>query len=409
MLLFILPVFSDALFGAAESFGKILQFSPGVLLRGFALLFSIFILIKHFRKKFIRYLIWPIGTVLFVVPSLLMGAILGHNLTYDLTALSKSLFLPIVSVGLMVQLQRFSSARIALLSSMEISTYLVIFFILVPETLGFGVETYGSHAEGASGFFTAGNDAGVALGVGLHVVAYRLLANRFSVFRAIMFIAGIYSCTLLGTRAALIFVAGVSCVLMYCLLFVSRADPKRNLFKKIGKFLLGASVLVCVFYIALSGFNKQLGNEYQARKFEEIAQGSLPRASLVLTAAIHLGTRAAILNVTGEGSDIFQRGVGEHWPGKYRRQVEVDWMDAFGAYGIGFTLITHLFVIWSIVSCMKAYFCGRDYLFLFLGSGIFLFFAHGAFAGHALYSPAPATIGAGFIALSVVAGIRNKR
>lgn len=396
-LLFILPAFSDALYGMAASFGIDLPFPPGVLLRSAVLFLFLGLLLNHIGAVYAPYLIWPATIFLSALPSLFVGAARGGSLGFDVTALTKSLFLPIVAAGLAIMLHRSRQVKSDLLTAMEFMAYLYTLFIVVPEWLDVGVRTYGEYADGSSGFFTAGNDAGVTLGISLNIVAYRLMFGRFSVLRIAMLIAGCYACTLIGSRAALIFVAGAALTFTFGILFMRDPGRSRSAFRKIGGLVLVGG-LVALLAVGLS---RQLENRFQAQKFEEISLGALPRELLMISGIAHIQERPAIFNVTGEGTDLFQRGVAYSWPGRERRQVEVDWMDALGAYGIGFTVISHFFLISVIFSCAKAVVLQRDALLFFIGSGLFFLLAHSALAGHALYTPASASIGAGFIALAM--------
>lgn len=400
-LLFVLPVFSDALLGMAEAFSFVLPFSLGVLLRGAALLLFFGLLLKHVQAANPLYLIWLAAIFLSVLPSLFLGSIRGGSFSFDVIEIIKSVFLPIVAAGLALLCQRSRHGVSALLTAIEMTAYLYTFFIVVPEMLGIGLSTYGEYADGGSGFFTAGNDASVTLGLSLIVVAYRLAFARFSMLRIAMFVAGMYACTLIGTRAALIFAAGATVAFSFAILFMRPPRGSRSAFRKMGKLVLSGGLVVVISTFAMNGLSQQLTNRFQAQKLDELAQGVLPRHDLMLSGIAHIQARPAIFIITGEGSDLFQQGVARSWPGRTRRQVEVDWIDALGAHGIAFTVITHFLVIIFLLKSAKAFVVSRDPLFFFVSFGLFLFLAHSALAGHALYAPAPASVGAGFLALAM--------
>jgi hypothetical protein len=121
---------------------------------------------------------------------------------------------------------------------------------------------------------------------------------------------------------------------------------------------------------------------------------------LMVAGAAHLANRSALYDLTGEGASAYHRGVARYFPtANELRMTEVDWMDIFGAYGIGFTVLIHAFVMLVLASAAWRFFAQRDSLHGIIAGATLIYFGHSALAGHALVSPIPSTLLAGYCAL----------
>tara|TARA_E500000305_G_C4028989_1_gene243576 strand:- start:3179 stop:4504 length:1326 start_codon:yes stop_codon:yes gene_type:complete len=399
--IFIAPVLSDALYGLAQAFSIPLPFSPGIVLRSLIILSAAPIVVGALLKMNNRPVIWLAALVLSVIPSMFVSGVLGGDLVYDLSALSKSLYLPVITVLILFLLKRYPMPADDLLKAIEYSAYLYAFFLVVPGWLGLQVYTYGDFAYGSKGVFHAGNDASVTLGVSLIALGYRLIYVKFSITRLLTLTFCVYALTEIGSRAALIFILGSVLAVVIGSLVLKPPTQLRGFGGAAKRVLSGTSVVFLLAGLVGYGLTVQLESEYQRNKLYEIARGDVPRLALTQTGLQYLSERNTLLNFIGEGADKYERGVARFWHGRVHRMTEVDWLDALGRYGLLFAILSHCFVIVALRKAFLATLVKRDVMAFTAGSGLFLFLAHSVTAGHALYSPAPAAIAGAYLALIV--------
>lgn len=399
--LFPLLFVSDILYGGLDYYRIELPITPGVLLRGAVMLVAIYWSVKYHRLVGRVLWGWLLLLVLLVIPSLIVGVFHGQSPFFDLQFLFKVLYLPFTTALLVVLIKRYRICCDDVLQFIEYSAYVLGISLLLSQLLGIQRATYGDYAFGNTGIFYAQNDMTLAFGLSLLAAAYRVVLVRFSWIRLGLMLLSVYACLQIGTRASLGVLVGVTLTIL-TMMFWGKGESVANgvfhrLVKKALVVLFGVWMAIMIIY----GIGKQQEHNFQQKKLEELAQGNFPRLILVVAGASHMAKRSGIFNITGEGMDAFARGVANYYPtSEERRFVEVDWMDIFGASGIGFTVAIYLFALKVLLGSVRRFASGlRDPLYGLIGAATFLYTGHSGLAGHALTSPIPTTLMAGFFGI----------
>lgn len=394
---------SDILYGGLDYYGIKLAISPGILFRGGVMLLAIYMMIYHSRTVDKRLLIWIILMALSILPSFVVGIFHSQDILFDLIALSKVLYLPFVTCLFVILIYRYRIGYEEILRFIEYAAYILGISLLFSQMLGIHRESYGDYAFGSKGIFFAGNDVTLALGLALMAASYRLVILRFSWLRLILLVMSIFACVQIGARASLGIIIGAALTTVACVVWGRKIGEKSRSIQRVKKWGISIIMLLAMASILLYGLAKQQEFSYQQQKLEQIFEGDLPRLLLIQAGNRYIAERADWLHLTGEGADAFQRGVANYYPGdKGRKAIEVDWMDIFGGYGIGFTLLIHAFVLLVLMSSLRRFLFKRDSLHGLIAAVTLLYFGHSAFAGHALTSPIPTTLMAGYFALFFV-------
>lgn len=394
-------VMADISYGMAASMGIDLLVSPGVLLRGLLIGMASYLISVNLRRLGLRMTLWLTALVAAIAPSVVIGAMSGGGLVYDLTAVLKSIYLPVTTALVVIIIRRYRIPRLTVLRFVEYSAVLFTAALILPSLLGANADTYGEYAEGSKGAFFAGNDVAVALGLAMFAVGYRLLFVEYSTARLALLVAAAYACVQLGSRAALAVVLGFVLVMVGCTVLDRARSNQARLRRLLRKWALGSALVVGLSALAFSGYQTQMNNPFQEAKLVELAQGELPRLVLLQSGFDHLADRSSLYHLTGEGADRYERGVGRRF-GRERRMVEVDWVDSFGRHGLAFTVLIHLFLIAAFLRAASRALVRRSALSGAIAGAVLLYLGHSALAGHALFSPTPSTILSLYLALIVV-------
>lgn len=397
--LFPLLFVSDVLYGAIDYFGIEMPITPGVVFRGMVLLFSVYFVFTcliFINKKLFFFIIL---SVLSVLPSMMIGLYHGHGFLYDMSSLTKVIYLPFVTGMIVVLWDFYKISSDEILKHVEYSAYVLGVALLLSQSFGIQRETYGDYAFGSTGIFYAQNDMTLAFGLALLSSGYRLVFTRFSWLRLSLLIMSSYACVQIGTRASLAVLVGMGCTMVACVIWC-RSGGRGPVFGKLRKWIAGAAVLCIMSSIFLFGLFQQQEFDYQQQKLEQVAQGEFPRMLLVISGVEHLAVRSGWFHLFGEGADAFHRGVAQYYPtSESRKMVEVDWLDLFGGYGFVFSILIHLFVFFVLFESTRRFFFKRDGIHCLIAAATLLYLAHSVFAGHALTSPIPTTLMAGYFSL----------
>jgi len=402
-LTFLLPLLfvSDIIYGGLVYYNIELTITPGVILRGLVLLISIYMLLKYSRLAGKCLLIWLLLIVFSVLPSIFVGIIHTSSLFFDISALSKVIYFPFTTALFVILLIRYRIEHDEVLRYIEYAAYVLGVALLVSQEVGIQRETYGDYAFGSTGIFYAQNDLTLAFGLSLLSAAYRVVLVRFSMARLFLLMLSVFALLQIGTRASLAVVTGIVLTL---LLLMVRGYSKKVLRGKGNlwiKWFLSITIAIGLFSLLIYGVGKQQEHDFQQQKLEEIAEGISPRQPLIIAGALYIEERSLLFDFTGEGMDIFQRGVARYFTTDVeRRFVEVDWLDIFGAYGIFFAIVIHLFVL-SVLAGSSRRFLGRtrEPVDGLIAAVTFLYLSHSIFAGHALTSPIPSTLMAAYFSI----------
>lgn len=395
---------SDILYGGMNYYGVDLVITPGVILRGGIIAIAAFMVIRH------RYLvggvlfIWLVLLIVFALPSLIVGIVQHSDIIYDVQTLFKVLYLPFVAGLIVVLINRYQINQGELLRYMEYSAYFLGISLLISQSLGIQRLTYGDYAFGNTGIFYAQNDLTLAFGMSLLAAGYRIIMVRASFLRGILFLQSIFACLQIGTRASLAVVMVL--ILTFTVMMVWGRSKKQsiNMLRILMRWLFAVLFVAGLVWLLLYGLGRHVEHGYQHQKLEAIASGDLPRQLLIIAGNTHLTNRAPVIAFTGEGMDAFQRGVASYFPSdKERKFVEVDWIDLYGAYGMVFVVVIYMFFLFIFVGSTRRFLVGaRDPIDGLISAAVLLYIAHSVTAGHALTSPIPATLMAGYLAIDFI-------
>jgi len=390
---------SDIFYGAMGYYGIKFSITPGVILRGIVVLVAINMVIRYHHLVGDRLRLWIGLLALFVVPSIFVSVFHEQNLFIDISAISKVLYLPLVTGLFVVLMRRYCLNQVDVLRFIEYAAYVLGAVLLGSQMLGVEKQTYGDYAFGSTGIFYAQNDITLAFGLALLAGGYRLVMDKFSPIRFALLALSAFACVQIGTRASLFVVLGTALTVVVCALWGRERGKGRRVIENIKKRVIVLLVLVVMIGVLLYGLDKQQEFGYQQQKLEEIASGNLPRLPLLLAGAQHISDRPFLYDLVGEGFDAFRQGVAKHIETEgQRRLVEVDWMDIFGCYGIGFALLIHVFVLNVLWGSFRRFIFQRKSVYGFIAAATLLYLGHSAFAGHALFSPIPGTLMAAYFA-----------
>ncbi len=399
---------SDILYGAMEYYGIELPITPGIVLRGLVLCAACYAILKHHPLIDKRLMLWISLLVIGVVPSIVVGVSRGESLFFDISALSKVLYLPLVTGLFVVFMQRYRIESSDVVRFIEYAAYMLGIALLGSQVIGMERQTYGDYAFGSTGIFYAQNDMTLALGLALLAGGYRLVTEGFSAIRLILVALTAFASVQIGTRASLGVVVATAITAVACILWGQEHRQRRTFIGNMKKWLIGFLVLTAMAGMLLYGLTKQQEYSFQQEKLAQVAAGDFPRLLLVLAGARHIVDRPKWVHVLGEGADAFQRGVAQHFETEEdRRVVEVDWMDIFGGYGIAFTLLIHAFVLLVLLHAAGRFIIRRDAAHGLIAAATTLYLGHSALAGHALTSPIPSTLMAAYFSCYFTAQSRR--
>lgn len=393
---------SDIFYGGLDYYGITLPVSPGIIFRGGVLLCAIVFILRYSHIIGHRLLFWIGSLVLSITPSVLVGIGSSQSIFLDLTSVAKLLYLPLVTCLFIVIIKCYQIEQDELLRFIQYAAYILGFFMLVSPQFGIQRESYGDYAYGNKGIFFAGNDITLTLGLALIAAGYNLVLVRFSWLKLILLTLCAYACIQTGTRASLGVLTGVALTTIICLIWNHQTPNSTNsiAIRKLKKWIITALILASMGMLLLYGLDKQQENIYQQQKLEQIIQGDIPRTLLIQAGSTHIAERSDWYNLIGEGTDSFQRGVASHYPSNQdRKAIEVDWMDIYGAHGFIFTLLIHAFILLVLIRSIHRFVVKRDSLHGLIASASILYLGQSVFAGHALTSPVPTTLMAGYFAL----------
>lgn len=312
--------------------------------------------------------------------------------TKDINHLSRRIYPFTVMIVILFLLNHFGDRTRLLLKG--IGHYGVIFglVMLFSFVTGLGYESYGDYAFGIKSFFVGGNDVGLAALLSLAVLFSQLYYNisLWNLFRiALTFIA----LMLLGTKAgwaASVLIAGLFAVVILFFLRpvnTSQATLKWSLMSLVIAVTIGVGTYVQTNFESF---------QYQVQQAQQLLQGTSPRHRLIESYKRHEANYTESFDLTGGGA-AFYEGLGREYylvdnnRGGFDvfRQVEQEWYDLSGGYGVPFAVFVFAF---------HGLFIGLSFFLFFrvptvehfaLVVGLCVYLGHGIFAGHAFVGGQP--------------------
>lgn len=401
-LAFLFPVLflGDILYGLLDYYGFSSPVSPGILLRGLALLLSVIMMLRYRNCLPNNLFRWGMLATLFILPSFIYSLAVGWDTIRDVNYILRSLYGPFMIFLVVILTRIYSITTNELLSYLELVSYLLGITLLLSRLMGIQRLTYGAYAYGNTGIFYGQNDLSLAFGLALLAASYRLV-NSFSVKRCILHVLSMWSCLQIGTKAS------IAVILINALFTITLALWGRTVFEKgrylahrqNKRFVLGIIVSSLMIGLSIYGMILQSQTSYQRERIETILGGKMPRSVLITAGMSYFKERNFLLNLTGEGMISYMTNIPFHFEKTLfvnEKNVEVDLIDFVGAYGIFFAVIMHFFFFALLYSSFKHYLKTYDGIYGVTFIAIAMYTGHSLFAGHAMFSPIPTTLIAGY-------------
>jgi hypothetical protein len=370
--------------GVAESVGlATLPMSPGEVIRGTVFLVSGLALVRT-RRRDVRPMIWGAVIVgLAIAPGVMRGLILGGGLA-EVNRAFKELYGPVLIAMYCVLFSRYGIGLRTILRAEAAMGALAGVSLVTLDIFGLGRATYGTLSTAFAGLFVAQNDAGLMMSISLFAAMELALERKDlpSFGQVALIIMGLL---VLGTRTGTL---AAFCV-PAAMLWAHRAEfgRRRRLPTVLATLILMAGGLTVA---AVRQYQMITSEGFLTRKYESLFAGALPRAVLLAGGLKVVAARPAIDQLVGAGTVKFERGLARVLKlTEDRREVELDWMDLFGDFGLlGAVTVYGYYLFFA-----RRFLALRRRLgtpVMWLGLMILGFFLlHATFAGHATASPLP--------------------
>ena len=407
-LIYLFPALfiSDILYGAMDYFGFHSVVSPGMLFRGLAFLLSVVMVLKRHAllPRFVFW--WVLVVVMFTVPGVIVGTVVGGNVLRDSMYVLRVLYGPFLILLFIILIRKYAIKAEELLVHIEYASYVLGGALLFSQYLGIQRATYGDYAFGSTGVFYAQNDLSLTFGLALLAASYRIVES-FSLKRVVLMGGTMFACLQIGTKASVVVVLINAIVIVILAVWRKQggSKPKENRpLRRTIRWLFSIILAAGMLSLANYGLHLQSQTSYQQQRIERIIiYGELPRSVLMSAGFSYLGTRAPLLALSGEGMTSYMYGVAGHFPYPVlERAAEVDWMDLFGAYGIIFVCGIHSFFLWVLFGASKNFLRGTmKNIVGCVAAALVMYLGHSMLAGHAMFSPIPTTLIAGYVAIYI--------
>ena len=313
-------------------------------------------------------------------------------LYYEIKELTKLMYGPLLILMYLVLLNRKLVDSRAIMKFIEYAAYFAGVSLFLMQQFHIGDLTYGKWMSGEKGFFSSQNDISLTLAIALFAAVYRMIVSP-GIVRFILLAISLFGLAGLGTRTSLfssiLVTIAVILVLLYGISDTWSLSRKRRMLAFMAPIILTAGL-----WTLYTAYNLAIEHSSQKRKIDVVLEGDHPRQFLIDAGICHINKRDTLSNIAGEGVYFFQTGVYKCLTGKSDsvKLVEVDWMDLYGAYGIGLVFLIHLLLLYLTFRALIDFIRYRQpemgIIFLMFG----LYTAHSALAGHALTGPMPTSI-----------------
>ena len=407
-LLLLLPglYIADVLYGFQRFLGIQSGITPGTIIRGFAFIVCLFLVIANarrvdaFRLAYLYLLLWLM--VLGIATSV-AGNLSWNTFFFEIRTASKVLFGPTMAIFLCLLISRWRLSTDILIKYIECCFYLLGVALFAMQSMNIGEATYGDYSSGSKGLFGPQNDISLTLSLSMVASIYRNLLHP-SALRVLLTVLATFGFVGLGTRTSLLVAVAVP-VLVTLIVLCSNWRFTLPLAKFRLIFAMGpllAVLVVTAGYITIQQINQY---DYQVRKYESLAEYNHPRERLIAAGREYLEGRDTGTALLGEGADRYRSGVYQHWKGKSptgKRITEVDWLDLYGQYGFLFVAMLYIPLAGLILVAVLRWAWVRHPVDGLAATGLAIYFAHSILAGHALVSPIPSSLAASYAALIIM-------
>lgn len=312
-----------------------INFTIGIIVRILFLAFICFITIFIFKKKklIIPYLIIGIYFLFY-----LFGIIIykDSGLFKEIQGLIKTFYFPLLFVSL------FSIREEVRISKETLFTTLLLYliFLLIPNILGIGYQTYEIAKTGSLGFFNSANEISGIISILTPIMFLILTETKSNLLR--IFIAFVYLVTILmiGTKTPLLSLGiTIFTSLIYFWIKSFKAKKYKNIIMSIAVIIMGTISLILIipktnFYrnIEIHLNYLEIDNIFEVFKDEELIDHFIFSQRLTF-----LRSKSLLY----QESPIYQKlfGIGYLNNGKATKLIEMDYFDIFYSHGlIGFII-----------------------------------------------------------------------
>lgn len=312
-----------------------INFTIGIIVRILFLAFICFITIFIFKKKklIIPYLIIGIYFLFY-----LFGIIIykDSGLFQEIQGLIKTFYFPLLFVSL------FSIREEVRISKATLFTTLLLYliFLLIPNILGIGYQTYEIAKTGSLGFFNSANEISGIISILTPIMFLILTETKSNLIK--MFIAFVYLVTILmiGTKTPLLSLGiTIFTSLIYFWIKSFKAKKYKNIIMSIAVIIMSTISLILI--IPKTNFYKnieihlnylEIDNIFEVFKDEELIDHFIFSQRLTF-----LRDKSLLY----QESPIYQKlfGIGYLNNGKATKLIEMDYFDIFYSHGlIGFII-----------------------------------------------------------------------
>ncbi len=204
ILLFYIAPFVDAISGYLILSGIIPEGGVGSPSQVFRLLLLLLMTIISMREKqFFRIIVFLIAYLVLIEFSFFMFHLSIYGYIIGLIYGNKLVYLTLVFISLSILLKHNQITYISLIMYIRNYIALTAIILLLSFMLGLGFHTYGEGTFGFKGFFAAGNGLGIFLGIGLLISVYywKLTKDKYSLLLSLLII---FATIIIGSKTALV-------------------------------------------------------------------------------------------------------------------------------------------------------------------------------------------------------------
>lgn len=313
-------------------------------------------------------------------------------LAKDINHLLRRLYPFTVFIATLAFLSHFGDRTSLLIKGLAHYGVIFALVMLFSFVTGLGYESYGDYAFGIKSFFVGGNDIGLAAIISLAILFSQLYFN-ISLLNLARVGVTFIALMLLGTKAgwaASTFIAGCFAIII---LFFLRS---KNRYQRSLKWTVMSLVIALTVGIASYVQENFDDFKYQLQQAEQLLAGTSPRHRLIESYKRNEINYDESIQLLGDGG-YFYVGVGREYylvdnnKGTFDvfREVEQEWYDLTGAYGVPYAVFVFSFHGLFIFFATLLFFRRPSVENFALMLGLYIYLGHGIFAGHAFVSGQP--------------------
>lgn len=377
--LFVLPVIIDCINGFLQD--KNGNSMIGILYRSIVVLWGAKFIFCNPYKKLIGSLI-----VAFLVS--IVSLVFSDTLDFDVISSAVKILFPYFLLALLFnnskKLPEDAVIKYAILNGVLIASVLIYCFIFKT-----GFSSYVEGSYGTKGFFIAMNDVNVSLLLANSIACWQYLTNHATRNLVCIIIISV-SCCLTGSMAGLFGVGIIFTILFLCINIIRLSDCFTTKRQKITSIIL---VWFCLIPTITYIINIIQNDSYLAYKYEDIYMNIFEnsgRAYLAKAAHDVFDSFSLKEFLFGQGS-IFQTNIARKLYFAGKKGVEIDFYDLWGVFGIIVAILIYYLPMRKMIMCANSFKTNKSAFYLWGCIGLFLYFIHSIYGGHAYTSPMAST------------------